>query len=96
MIWQNKKQNVVVRSSVEAKYRVTANGICEGIWIKSFSEEISFHFGGPISLYCDNQAAIHIANNPVFHERTKYIEIDCHLVRERVMREIILNVLCSI
>lgn len=65
-------------------YRAMTHTTCEVVWLRSFLEEIGFSVQLPISLYCDNLAAIHIASNPVFHKRTKHIEVDCHLVREKL------------
>ncbi|KOM30742.1 hypothetical protein LR48_Vigan01g029700 [Vigna angularis] len=57
----------------------------ELIWVKQFLQELNFCNIQTMKMYCDNQAALHIASNPVFHERTKHIEIDCHFVREKLL-----------
>ena len=84
MSWRSKKQNVVSRSSAESEYRAMAQTTCELIWLRNLLGEIGFSQSKPMNLWCDNEAAIHIANNPVFHERTKHIEVDCHFTREKL------------
>ncbi|KAK2395080.1 hypothetical protein QL285_056846 [Trifolium repens] len=82
--WKSKKQNVVARSSAEAEYGAMALLTCELIWLKQLLKELRFENARPMTLICDNEAAQHIASNPVFHERTKHFEIDCHFVREKI------------
>uniref|UniRef100_A0A2N9E974 Uncharacterized protein n=1 Tax=Fagus sylvatica TaxID=28930 RepID=A0A2N9E974_FAGSY len=65
-------------------YRAMAHTTCELTWLRTVLQEFGLLTQGPTPLYCDNQAAIHNASNPVFHERTKHIEVDCHFVRSKV------------
>ncbi|CAI0404700.1 unnamed protein product, partial [Linum tenue] len=82
--WRTKKQKVVSRSSAEAEYRAMASTVSEVLWLRFLLEELGVRQQGSMPLYCDNQAALHIAANPVFHERTKHVEMDCYFVREQV------------
>lgn len=66
-----------------------ASTACELIWLKILLSDLGIVLSAPIPLHCDNQAAMHIAANPVFHERTKHIEVDCHFVRNQVQSNIL-------
>ncbi|CAH9137094.1 unnamed protein product [Cuscuta epithymum] len=57
---------------------------CELIWLRNLLCSLGVTQSEPVWLHCDNQAALHIASNPVFHEHTKHIELDCHFIRDHI------------
>lgn len=53
-------------------------------WFKGLLADLGVPLNGSMEMHCDNQSALHIAVNLVIHERTRYIESDCHSVRDAV------------
>ena len=82
--WWSRKQKVTARSSTEAEYHKIAHTSIELTWIYTLLIELQVSFTTPI-IFCDNQSAVSIAHNPVFHSRTKHMEIDVFFVREKIL-----------
>ncbi|RVW59875.1 Retrovirus-related Pol polyprotein from transposon RE1 [Vitis vinifera] len=85
--WSSNKQKVVSRSSAESEYRALASATSEMIWIQYVLQELCLSSSSPPLLWCDNKSAAHLAANPVFHARTKHIEMDLHFIRDHVLRK---------
>ena len=80
IFWWSKKQTLVARSSTKVEYRAIADTTSELLWLRWFLKDLGVSISSTAPLYCDNQSAIHVAHNDVFHEQTKHIEIDCHFI----------------
>ncbi|CAL2259009.1 unnamed protein product [Prunus armeniaca] len=87
--WRSKKQNMVSRSSDEAEFRGMAHGVCEVLWLRKLLGGLGFTAKEATRLYCDNKSAREISENPVQHDRTKHVEVDRHLIKEKLEKKII-------
>ena len=81
---KKKKKKTISRSSAEVEYRSMASTIFELMWLFQLLKDLHVPHLHPALLFCDNQAALHIIVNHVFYKRTKHIDIDRHIVREKL------------
>src|SRR4051812_3183241 len=80
------KKIIIFRSSFEEKYRALESSTCELICLLYILRDIHITCYKPPVLYCDNQSALHIASNSIFHEKIQHLKTDCHQVREKVQQ----------
>ena len=81
--WKCKKQATVSKSSTKAEYRAMSAACSEIVWLHGLLDDLGLPPQSPTPLHVDNLSAVQIASNPVFHERTKHIDVDCHFIREK-------------
>ncbi|GJV68993.1 hypothetical protein Tco_1484502 [Tanacetum coccineum] len=86
--WQCKKQTIVANSTTEAEYVVTANCCGQVLWIQNQMLDYGFNFLNT-NIYIDNKSTIYIVKNPIFHSKTKHIEIRHHFIRDYYEKKLI-------
>jgi len=83
--WSSKKQPTFALSSTKAEYKGAAIAACEVVWLQKLLSDLGQSVDAPVVIYCDNTSSILLANNPVYHVRTKHIEVHYHFIREKVL-----------
>ncbi|GJZ10844.1 retrovirus-related pol polyprotein from transposon TNT 1-94 [Tanacetum coccineum] len=81
--WQSRLQKCVALSTTEAEYMAATEACKELLWLKRFLQELGFK-QQRYAVLCDNQSAIHLAKNSMFHKRTKHIDIRYHWIRDAI------------
>ncbi len=88
--WESKKQVTVALSTTEAEYMALSAAAKEAVYLRKLLYEMNCHEGvGPFTMYGDNLSSQHLARNPVYHNRSKHIDIRFHFIREVVKNNVI-------
>jgi hypothetical protein len=84
--WQSRKQSSIALSIAEAEYIAACSASCEAIWLRKLLTDLFDLEMEATTILCDNQSCIKMTENPVFHDRSKHIEIRYHYIRDMVQR----------
>jgi hypothetical protein len=90
VFWYSRKQISVALGSAEAEYMVASQVACEAIWMRKIFVGLFGSHLEPTMIHCDNQSCIKLSINPVFHDRSKHIDIWYHHLKDCVQRAIML------
>ncbi|KAH9726202.1 hypothetical protein KPL70_008169 [Citrus sinensis] len=84
--WSSRKQKSVALSSAEAEYIAATESVCEAVWLRRILKDLQFNQDAATTIYCDNMSAIALTKNPVFHAKSKHIELRYHYIRDLVSK----------
>ena len=91
------KKLTVARSSTKAEYRALATIATKFSWLRMILKDLGVFLSLPPMLWCDNVSALALASNPIFHARTKHIEVDYHYICEKVLaKELKINFISTL
>jgi hypothetical protein len=85
--WCSRKQSSVALSTTEAEYIALSVAVREAVWLHKLLTDLFDHEMDPTIIHCDNQSCVKLSENPVFHDRSKHIEIKYHYIRDMVQRK---------
>ena len=87
--WSSRKHGSVALSTVEAEYISASDASQEAIWLRKLLFDLFDSSLEPVVIHCDNQSYVKLSENPVFHDRSKHIEMRYHYVRDMVQRRVV-------
>jgi len=93
--WASKKQNVVALSTTEAEYMAAALCACQCIWLSRLLEQIGIMEKTEVEVMCDNSSTIQLSKHPVFHGKSKHIDVRFHFLRDLVNDGVIKLSFCN-
>ena len=82
--WDSKKQPIVTLSSAKSEYVAATSAACQVAWMRRVLKDLSQNHQEPTTIFCNNNSAIALSKNHVFHKRTKHMDIRFHFIRELV------------